>query len=368
MTRNEIDVPSFPITTALRSVISYYDASHNNIPLALLCASPVIRWICEEKRKTIVGLWCLHLACDGSRSISWTSSSYYSYSSYCCVLNTIASIAWWCNRPAFNGNWIPPTCIEFHAGSCFIVERLNDIFAFQSLVQLSLRRAHIKDVNILGKLPFLKRLDLTQSHVVDSGIKGLGNSSSLVDVTFWGCNGITDVNTLCKIPTLEKLDLAETSVCDEGVAELSNSLSIKLVNMEACRFIKNVGCFGKLQELQKLFLVVTSVTNDGIVDLCYSKSIVELDLWGCIAVNDVNLFGKIPTLRRLDLFGTSVTNEGIMGLGESNSLEEIDFTCCGNLSDVSVLTSIHTLRHVVLLHTSVQNIAVLIDKGVTVEW
>ncbi|KEG13135.1 hypothetical protein DQ04_01191030 [Trypanosoma grayi] len=340
----------------LNGVVACYESSH--VPLALVCASPRVRWALEEGAEgpVAVGAWSLRLARDGTRRVTWRPPVALRHLN---MAGAMRSVAWWCNRPAANSSEYLPTELGIVAAGEHIGKCLHGVFAFRSLVALSLRRADIEDVNVLGKLPMLKKLDLVQARVVDCGIVGLGESMSLVDVDLWGCSALTDVNTLGSIPTLERLVLAETRASDSGIAGLSNSSSLREVNLEVCNVVKSVGIFGRLPTLQTLLLVTTLVDSSGISELRQSRSLVEIDLWGCDAVDDVGPLGSIPTLRRLDLFGTSVTNEGIIGLGASRSLEEIDLTRCEAVSDVNVLANIPTLRHLVLLHTSVHDVAAL---------
>lgn len=348
-------------TVLLFDVVEFFEKSR--VPLALICASPWIRRACEKKLTVDVGAWALRLADGDLRNVAWRLSA----SMNCCrAAGAMRSVAWWCNRSTHSGCKALPLRLDLTATGSLLGSHLHTVLAFRSLVELTLRGTSVEDVNVLGQLPMLERLDLVQARVVNSGITGLGESKSLVDVNMWGCTALTEVNALGKVPTLRRLVLSETCVSDGGIAGLVSSPTIEEVNLEACALVKNVGFFAWLLTLKRLLLVTTPVDNNGIMALCNSTSLLEIDLWGCKVVNDVGSLGKIPTLQKLILFGTSVTNEGIAGLGRSNSLEEIDLTCCGALTDVRALAGIPTLRRLRLLHTSVHDISELVLTGLTV--
>ncbi|EKF33490.1 hypothetical protein MOQ_002634 [Trypanosoma cruzi marinkellei] len=347
--------------TLFGAVLAFYEGS--GVPLALICTSPSVREACEKSAAAEVGSWKLSLGSDGSRRVIWQPSVPVRH---CQKTDVMCSVAWWCNRPMPTGGEAPPTRLDLGAAGRLLETHLPIVFVFHTLVELTLRRASIKDVNVLGKLPMLKRLDLVQAQVVDDGIIGLGESRSLVEVDLWGCAAVTSAKTLGKVPTLRRLVLTETCVSDDGIAGLVDGLSINEVDLEACTFVKSVGFFGRLPVLRRLLLVSTSVDNNGIMELGSSMSLVEIDLWGCSAVDNVNSLGGIPTLQKLDLFGTSVTNEGIKGLRRCPSLEELDLTRCEAVSDVETLTKIPRLRRLVLLHTQVHDVLELVLMGVTV--
>ncbi|RNF24696.1 putative leucine-rich repeat protein [Trypanosoma conorhini] len=347
--------------TLLCDVLAFYAGS--DMPLSLLCVSPSFRLACEERRVMEVGSWGFCLAGDVSRRVMWRPSVPLRKR---CVGDEVCPVAWWCNRPAPNSCEAPPVRLDLAAASLFHSAHLSVAFLFDSLVELTLRRAPIKDVNVLGRLPALRKLELVQAQVVDSGIIGLSESRSLAEVDLWGCAALTNVSPLGKVFTLRKLVLAETNVCDDGIAGLVDGLSLDEVNLEMCTKVKSVGFFGRLPRLRKLLLVATSVENKGVVGLGSSTSLVEIDLWGCSAVDDVNPLGMIPTLRKLVLFGTSVTDEGLRGLRSSRGLEEIDLTRCEAVTEAETLAKLPTLRHTVLLHTSIRDVSELLLMGVTV--
>ncbi|RNF04645.1 putative leucine-rich repeat protein [Trypanosoma rangeli] len=348
-------------TTLLYDILSFYEGS--DVPLALVFTSPGVRLACEERGMVQVGSWGLCLASDGSRRVMWQPSVPILRHR---VAGEMCAVVWWCNRPTPAFCEVRPVCLDLSAACRLYRFDASVAFLFHSLVELTLRCATIKDVNLLGRLPALRKLDLVQAQVVDSGIIGLKESRSLVDVDLWGCAALTNVSPLGKVPTLRRLVLAETHVCDDGLAGLVDSLCLDEVNLEMCVLVKSVGFFGRLRTLRKLTLVATSVDNKGIIGLGSSMSLVEIDLWGCSAVDDVNSLGMIPTLRKLHLFGTSVTNEGIRGLRRSSSLEEIDLTLCEAVTEAETLSKIPTLRHIVLLHTSIHDVSELLLKEVRV--
>ncbi|SCU67090.1 uncharacterized protein TEOVI_000467700 [Trypanosoma equiperdum] len=342
----------------LQNVLAWY-GDELSISLALLSTSPSVRFFCERHAepplRILAGTWTVQCRTDGPRFITHNVGIKVADT---LGADVFSSMAWWCNRIVTSSSGRGREPVQLHlnlnGARCSVEQVLQGALAFRTLVELSLRRVSIKDVNVLGKMPSLQKLDLVEASVADSGIVGLGDSNSLVSINLWGCEDIADVSVLGKIPTLRELVVAETKVTDCGTAGLVDCVNLRELNMEACPSITCVGAVSELPVLQRLLLVTTAVTSAGIASLGNSRSLVEIDLWGCRGVDSVNTLGKIPTLRRLDLFGTSVTNEGIIELGCSQSLEEVDLTFCEAISDVGTLVAVPTLQRLILLHTSVE--------------
>ncbi|MSV32252.1 MAG: hypothetical protein EXQ57_07000 [Bryobacterales bacterium] len=243
---------------------------------------------------------------------------------------------------------------------------------------LYLRASWVTDGDLLeiGRLPQLRRLDLSQTRITDQGMAYLKSATGLRDVNLAYAEKIGDpahavikhwknlqrlnlrgtlvsdetAAAAAALPDLEFLDIADSIVGDVGVDALTAARKLKTLAMGNTRISeagfqslrqfttlshldlsgkrhgspskisqRGIEAIASLRQLRGLRLGHSSFPDKDLAVLATMPGIEELGLEFCPDVADGALRNLIgwKSLRRVDLHGTKVTAEGIAVLRQA---------------------------------------------------
>jgi hypothetical protein len=203
----------------------------------------------------------------------------------------------------------------------------------QELVDLCLSWSRITDAGLvhLKQLPSLRRLNLGQLPISDTGVEQLGGLANLEDVRFHYCRQLSDrsLETIAKLPRLQTLFLDGCNITDAGLIRLK-----------------------VIHQLQELGLLSTKITNQGLANLVAMKQLQKLDVRET-SVSDQGLqyLGRLESLRELRLRKTNVSDAGLVHLTRLKHLRQLD------LSDTRV-----TIQGVEVLKAALPNCTITFDR------
>ncbi|CBH14182.1 leucine-rich repeat protein (LRRP), putative [Trypanosoma brucei gambiense DAL972] len=250
-------------------------------------------------------------------------------------------------------------------------------------------------IGSLGKLPALRELYLIGTSMRGNSLRGLGATTSLLNLCIVSCGCLTDVlhiadvqvlrqltlesctsleegvGKLGGLPALYELDLSYSSIVDVFLQGLSSSRSLvklnlswcdqltdvsplaelktlKYLNLQSCEaVVAGIGDLGKLPGLYELDLSCTPITDCALRDLCSSRSLVRLDISSCDNLTDLSALVSLKTLGELNLDACTEVKQGIGNISQLPELRRLDGTCLpitdDSLRDLSASRSLVVL-------------------------
>ena len=194
------------------------------------------------------------------------------------------------------------------------------------IVAVSLASTWITDLDLerVGALENLQKLDLSHTPITDVGLEHLKGLRNITDLNLYYAEYITDggLANLTGWNRLERLDLHGTKITSkslEAIGRLSGLMSLDI----AFTAIDDDGFenLASLEKLERLAIGGDRLTGSCLAALRLLPSLVELDvggmqwvdsgLWG-LPLNDANLrqIGALTRLRVLSLNGANLTDRG----------------------------------------------------------
>jgi hypothetical protein len=181
----------------------------------------------------------------------------------------------------------------------------------------------------IGHLSALRRLDLTDANVSDTGLASVKGLSSL---EILGCmrTRITDAGLAHRknLPRLSTLELNDNQISDSGLLHLTMLTELSKLGIWKTR-VTDAGLahLRVLTKLNELKLAHTQVTDAGMVYLKGLTNLSVLDL-GSTQFTDAGLahLKGLTNLTELDLSGTLVTDAGMTHLKGLTNLTKFDLS------------------------------------------
>lgn len=214
------------------------------------------------------------------------------------------------------------------------IQDVGPLANLQKLEMLTLRPVGLTDLNFVGNLPQLKRLNLYDLENI-TDFNPVNCQVALEELCLWECRHLSDIDELPPLGKLKALALTGS--------ELECGLDYLVA---AC------------PQVQDLYLYNCQWVND--LTPVSMRSLRSLGLWGCKDVDDLSALAGLAQLAYLDLEGTAINDiTPLLGLTKLQTLWLKD---CSQIRDLSPLAEIRSLR---TLH--IEGIAPDIDLGSLVQ-
>lgn len=171
------------------------------------------------------------------------------------------------------------------------------------------------DIEVLGSIPYLKRLDLVSFGSNTKDISALANAKDLEElfITFFEV-GPHEVGDVPKLPKLRRLKLS--GVDDKVCVALAGSKTLEWLSLMGC-----------------------DITDDGMAALRGLPALEQLDIGiTCVGDASVETLASMPKLRTIYVNGTRFTFQGLSRLCEKGSVKEI---CPSFIAQPPPLLAIH---------------------------
>jgi Leucine-rich repeat (LRR) protein len=206
------------------------------------------------------------------------------------------------------------------------------------IVGVSLGSTWVTDVDLerIGELKDLQKLDLSHTQITDVGLEHLKDLRNVTDVNLYYAEYITDsgLSNFVDWNRLERLDLHGTKITSKALEHIGRLTSLKLLDISFTAIdddgFENLATLTKLEKL--------SIGGDRLTGTCLGSlkllpSLVDLDvggmqwvdsgLWG-LPLNDGNLrqIGALSHLRILSLDGANLTDRGADRPGSPEALRK----------------------------------------------
>ena len=194
------------------------------------------------------------------------------------------------------------------------------------IVGVSLASTWITDVDLerIGALKDLQRIDLSHTPITDVGLEHLKALRNVTDINLYYAEYITDsgLSNPVEWSRLERLDLHGTKITSKALEHIGRLTSLKSLDVSFTA-IDDDGFenLATLTKLEKLAIGGDRLTGTCLGSLKLLPSLVDLDvggmqwvdsgLWG-LPLNDGNLrqIGALTRLRVLSLNGANLTDRG----------------------------------------------------------
>ncbi len=215
-----------------------------------------------------------------------------------------------------------------------------------------------EDVDLLSKLPKLRRLDLFGIRSVSS-LRNLRSGAALLILNL-NCTAATDSHITCvsSFSNLITLEMMDTAISDAALKEILKCRRIKVLRLDG----NQVSPDGVIRLCSNL--PISRITLDGAQASasCLEKilpggNLIEIDLFGNLVTDEVVAALKWggKTLRRLGIIRSEVTDDGLEALHGLERLESLALVSCGNITSRAVhyLIELRTLKFIWLSNTSI---------------
>lgn len=131
-----------------------------------------------------------------------------------------------------------------------------------------------------------------------------------------------DMAILGKMPQLLRVLLTDTQVTDAGVADLAPLKNLASLELPPAATDASLDTISQWDSLQAVGLYATKITDGGLEKLTALKKLAWLSLAGTgVGDRGMKHVGTIDSLRYLDLLGTKVTDQGVAELRPLRQIE-----------------------------------------------
>ncbi len=224
------------------------------------------------------------------------------------------------------------------------------------------------DLDALGRLPGLARLDLSLTRITDQGLLRLKNLARITELNLFYAELITDegVAAIRGWKKLERLNLRGTKITDNTLAMLAGMPS--LVSLDAgYAEITDAGLrhLATLSSLRELAIGGNKLNEVGLEVLHALPKLARLDLSGrqrtdsglwVVSVTDLGLdaVATLVELRELNVSGSQLSSRGLARLSKLARLEHLDLHGARRVGDdaVPALAALPRLRWIDLKDTA----------------
>jgi internalin A len=246
-----------------------------------------------------------------------------------------------------------------------------------AITGVNLRSAWISDSDLieLGRLPDLRRLDLSLTRITDRGILYLKGAANLVDVNLEFAERVGDQGqaAIRQWKHLEHLNLRGTRVADNTVAAAATLPQLQSLDISFTDVLDNgIDALAAAPNLKELAIGGLRITEVAFQSVRQISGLERLDVSGGkfigggqrigITLDDgaLQAIASLKELRELKLGYANFPSRGLGILKTLPMLERLDLTYCGRIDDFAVehLTSWKSLRWIDLTGTRMSRDAV----------
>jgi hypothetical protein len=203
------------------------------------------------------------------------------------------------------------------------------------------------DLRRLADLPYLTRLDLSQTRITDHGLQLLKNAPGIVDLNLYYAEQITDegMAALKNWKRLKRLNLRGTKITDTTLEHLANVTTLESLDAGFAQ-ITDVGLdrLAPLQNLKELVIGGNKLTDTGLQSLRQFPGLTSLSLGGSqrtdsglwtisLTESGLDAITTLKELRELRLDGAPVSARWLEKLKALNKLERLSLQGCKRLGD-----------------------------------
>jgi Leucine-rich repeat (LRR) protein len=221
-----------------------------------------------------------------------------------------------------------------------------------NIVTVSLASTWITDVDLerVGQLLQLQKLDLSHTQITDVGLEHLKDLQDVTDLNLYYAEYITDsgLPNLNSWSNLQRLDLHGTKMTSKALEHIAQLTGLKSLDVSFTA-IDDDGFenLASLTKLERLAIGGDRLTGSCLAALKLLPSLIDLDvggmqwvdsgLWG-LPLNDPNLrqIGSLTRLRILSLNGANLTDRGADRPGSPEAIRK-DMRNLGLLSGLENL-------------------------------
>lgn len=157
-------------------------------------------------------------------------------------------------------------------------------------------------VDLIYKLPSLRRLELVGTTVSDKGCESIG-----------------------KVSSLEELSLTGGGISDVGMTRLANLTQLKRLIVNGTQIgLAGWEIIGQLPALEELWIQQSSLNDAAMEAMCNATTLRRMYM-NDTAITDrgLNAFRKLELLEELNLSGCNVTCEGFLGVVKGKGLKNL---------------------------------------------
>jgi Leucine-rich repeat (LRR) protein len=196
------------------------------------------------------------------------------------------------------------------------------------------------DLEVIGRLPHLRTLDLSLTQITDLGIERLKTLKEVSQLNLYHAEHITDtaIGHLREWRRLERLNLRGTDVTDTTLEYVASFTNLKALDVSFTQVTNNgIEHLAPLVELQEIALGGNKVTGAGLHVLRVLPKLTKLSLNGTQKRNsgywsvsltdfDLDVITAFVRLEELDLGGTKITDPGLGKLKSLPGLRVLDLS------------------------------------------
>ncbi len=208
------------------------------------------------------------------------------------------------------------------------------------------------DLERVGRMAGVTRLDLSQTKITDAGLERLKNLKELRELRLYYAEFLTEdgLAILKHFPQLERLDLRGTRVTSKVFEHIAHLKNLRALDLGFTEIIDDgFDQLTELPRLEKLVIGGNRLSGECLSLLLQIPSLRDLDvggtqrvdsgLWG-LALTEQNLerLGALTQLHRLNLAAATISDRGVDRPGHPEA-ERID------LPDLSALTALENLEY-----------------------
>ncbi len=245
-------------------------------------------------------------------------------------------------------------------------------------------------VEVVAKLPQLKKLQLSRTAVTDAGLAHIAKYSHLTEIGLGNNPTITEVglaNLLASQPGLDTLVLNSMAVTDSVLASLKNTTGLRRLQIqhstltdagldsikdltdleylminapESSMTDKGLAHLQRLVKLRELYFTASQVGDDGLAALEGLQNLERLDMLTGLADAGLSHITALSNLKQVNLINFSkLSDAGLLSLGKLTNLRKLGLIGC-DVSDPELvhLRGLKALRDLDLRNTPVTDEAI----------
>jgi len=245
-----------------------------------------------------------------------------------------------------------------------------------NIVAINLRGSWVNDADMieLGRLPHLRRLDLSHTRISDEGLLHLKAAPAITELNLFYSEWITDqgltairnwkqlkrlnlrgtrisdgtLALVAKLPGIEALDIANTQITDNGLDHLITLTNLKELSLGRSRLSENA--LEVLRMLPTLTYLDLSGARAAPPDMGRRRGSV-----GTLNEETLRALAELKELRTLKLGYSEITVAGLGTLSTLDKVEKLGLELCTGLDDSAVaeLAKWKALKYVDLQETKI---------------
>jgi Leucine-rich repeat (LRR) protein len=247
--------------------------------------------------------------------------------------------------------------IALASGATRYVESQNEIPDTSFVItELRLVNAHLKDVQLLGRLSALERIELSGSDLTDDAAKALSQLKRLREIHLEGNRESISLGSYSEPPALTTATIANLTIGPNVLKWVGRSPALIELRLDNCGLhgasLKDLESAARLSTLE-----LTGIPDDAIAALPSLPSLHALSVERInLGRRELETISRQANLKQLRLRGTRAGDDGMAHLRSLSRLSTLDLGHTQITDDtLSHLATIATLSHLSLDGTRITN-------------